>query len=136
MANDLSYDDVTLPAGCFAKGEVKFQLASLMYDFAVIDTPGFGVGLQLGAEWAKLQGEVYAEAGNDSFRARSSDVRRLRLVQAGRGKERQRWSAGPGPAIQRPYRGREPGILIGQQQIARRCCAGQAGTERRGASFR
>jgi hypothetical protein len=73
LGSDLSYDDVTIPAGSFAKGEVKFHLASLMYDYAVVDTPSFGVGLQVGAQWAKLEGEVYAEAGEESFSARSSD---------------------------------------------------------------
>lgn len=73
LGSDLSYDDITIPAGSFAKGEVKFHLASLMYDYAVVDTETFGVGLQIGAEWAKLEGEVYAEAGENSFSARSSD---------------------------------------------------------------
>jgi hypothetical protein len=73
LGSDLSYDDITIPAGSFAKGKVKFQLASLMYDFAVVDTETFNLGLQVGAQWAKLEGRVYAEAGEDSFEARSSD---------------------------------------------------------------
>jgi len=73
LGSDLSYDGVTIPAGSFAKGKVKFQLASLMYDFAVVDTPTFNLGLQIGAEWAKLEGRVYAEAGDDRYQARSSD---------------------------------------------------------------
>ena len=39
LGQDLSFDDVTIPAGSFAKGKAKFQLASLMYDYAVVDDP-------------------------------------------------------------------------------------------------
>ena len=73
LGQDLSYDDVTIPAGSFAKGKAKFQLASLMYDYAVVDTPTFNLGLQIGAEWAKLEGRLYAEAGENSYETRSSD---------------------------------------------------------------
>lgn len=73
LGEDLSYDDVTIPAGSFAKGKAKFQLASLMYDYAVVDTPTFNLGLQIGAEWAKLEGRLYAEAGENSYETRSSD---------------------------------------------------------------
>lgn len=74
LSEDLSYDDVTIPAGSFAKGEVEFQLASLMYDFAVVETERSSIGLQLGAEWAKLKGSVYAEAGEDSYRDSRSET--------------------------------------------------------------
>lgn len=65
---------MTIPAGSFAKGEVEFQLASLMYDFAVVETERSSLGLQLGAEWAKLKGSVYAEAGEDSYRDSRSET--------------------------------------------------------------
>ncbi|RPE75845.1 YfaZ family protein [Vulcaniibacterium tengchongense] len=67
LDRDLSYDEVTLPAGSFARGEIEFQLASLMYDYAVVDTGTFELGLQVGAEWAKLEGTLHAEAGADVF---------------------------------------------------------------------
>ncbi|MGX5729151.1 hypothetical protein ACWKWK_01310 [Pseudoxanthomonas beigongshangi] len=73
LGQDLSYDDITIPAGSFAKGKAKFQLASLMYDYAVVDTDRFDLGLQIGAEWAKLEGRLYAEAGENSYETRSSD---------------------------------------------------------------
>lgn len=73
LNNDLSFDDVTLPAGSFARAEVEFTLASLMYDYAVVDTDTFELGLQIGAEWAKLEGTLLAEAGPDRFRDSSSE---------------------------------------------------------------
>ncbi|KRG71649.1 hypothetical protein [Pseudoxanthomonas dokdonensis] len=73
LGQDLSYDDITLPAGSFAKGKVKFQLASLMYDYSVVDTPTFTMGLQIGAEWAKLEGNLYAEAGEYSYETSNSE---------------------------------------------------------------
>ena len=73
LGSDLSYDDVTIPAGSFATGKAKFQLASLMYDYAVVDTPKFNMGLQIGAEWAKLEGRLHAESGPNVYEAGSSD---------------------------------------------------------------
>lgn len=73
LGSDLSYDDVTLPAGSYAESNIKFQLASLMYDYSVVDTPTFTMGLQIGAEWAKVDGRLYAEAGDDSYRSRASE---------------------------------------------------------------
>ena len=50
LDGDLSFDDITIPAGSFARAEVEFTLASLMYDYAVVDTDQFELGLQIGAE--------------------------------------------------------------------------------------
>ncbi len=65
LGEDISYDGTTVPAGSYAKLETRFQLASLIYDFSVVDTEQFSWGLQLGAEWAKLDGKVTADAGPD-----------------------------------------------------------------------
>lgn len=73
LNEDLSYDDVTLPAGSFARAETRFQLASLMYDYAIVESDSVSVGLQIGAEWAKLEGNLYAEAGEDSYEGSSSE---------------------------------------------------------------
>lgn len=73
LDRDLSFDDTTLPAGSFARAEVEFTLASLMYDYAVVDTGQFELGLQIGAEWAKLEGTLLAEAGPDRFRDSASE---------------------------------------------------------------
>ena len=50
LDEDLSFDDITIPAGSFARAETEFQLASLMYDYSVVDTDSVSVGLQIGAE--------------------------------------------------------------------------------------
>ena len=63
LDGDLSFGEVTIPAGSFARAEAEFTLASLMYDYAVVDTDTFELGLQIGAEWAKLDGRLLAEAG-------------------------------------------------------------------------
>lgn len=73
LESDLSFDDTTIPAGSFARAETEFQLASLMYDFAVVDGERFGLGLQVGAEWAKLEGRLHAEAGADVYDDSSSE---------------------------------------------------------------
>lgn len=74
LGEDLSYDDTTIPAGSFARGEVEFQLASLVYDFAVIDGERSSLGLQVGAEWARLKGSVHAESGEDRYRDSESET--------------------------------------------------------------
>jgi len=73
LGEDLSFDDVTIPAGSFARAETEFQLASLMYDYSVVDTDSVSVGLQIGAEWAKLEGKLHAEAGEDVYDDSSSE---------------------------------------------------------------
>ncbi|HEY5850112.1 MAG TPA: hypothetical protein VIT62_05015 [Lysobacter sp.] len=73
LNDDLSFDDVTIPAGSFARGETEFTLASLMYDYAVVDTDQFELGLQIGAEWAKLEGTLLAEAGENRFFDQASE---------------------------------------------------------------
>ncbi len=73
LGSDLSYEDVTIPAGSFATGEAEFQLASLMYDYSVVDTDRFNMGLQIGAEWAKLDGRITAQSGEDYYEASSSE---------------------------------------------------------------
>ena len=67
LGEDISFGDTTIPSGSFAKGKAQFDLASLVYDFALVETPTTSFGLQIGAEWVRLKGSVYAESGNDSF---------------------------------------------------------------------
>ena len=68
LGSALSYDDVTLPAGSFARIDTKFELASLVYDFAVVETDKVSLGLQVGAEYAKLESTLSAEAGELEYR--------------------------------------------------------------------
>ncbi|MEP6908085.1 MAG: hypothetical protein ABI858_08925 [Pseudoxanthomonas sp.] len=73
LGEDLTYDDVTLPAGSFARADTRFQLASLMYDYSIVQSDAVSVGLQIGAEWAKLEGNLRAEAGDNVYDGSSSE---------------------------------------------------------------
>ena len=73
LSDDISFDGNTIPAGSFAKAESKFELASLVYDFAVVETDTVSLGLQIGAEYAKIEGQLYAEAGELSYETRASE---------------------------------------------------------------
>lgn len=52
-----------IPAGSFVQGGVEFQVASLVYDFEVLNAENVGLGLQLGAEWAKAEATASADLG-------------------------------------------------------------------------
>lgn len=67
LGQDLSYDDITIPEGSYAEAELDFQLASLLYDYSVVQTDSFSLGLQIGAEWAKAKATLVAEAGEDRW---------------------------------------------------------------------
>lgn len=64
LDDGISFDGVSVPAGSFVKGELKYQVASLVYDYSVVDTDKFDLGLQLGAEYAKVSTTAYASVGN------------------------------------------------------------------------
>lgn len=68
LGEDITIGDDVVPAGAFAKADARFHLASLIYDFSVIDSPSFSAGLQLGAEYARLDGEVFAQADDRTWR--------------------------------------------------------------------
>lgn len=88
LGQDISFDDITIPAGSFAKAETQFELASAMYDYAVVETPTTSLGLQIGVEYAKLEGKIYAEAGPNRFEDRASDDGYAPVIGA-------RWTASP-----------------------------------------
>jgi len=64
LNDGISFDGTTVPAGSFIKGELKYQVASLVYDYSVVDTERFDLGLQLGAEYAKVSTNAYADVGD------------------------------------------------------------------------
>lgn len=64
LGEDVSYDGTDVPSGSFIKGQLKYQVASLVYDYSVIDSPNASLGLQLGAEWAKVSAKGYADLGD------------------------------------------------------------------------
>ncbi|MFC6839571.1 hypothetical protein [Xanthomonas theicola] len=63
LGQDVSYNGTTVPAGSFIKGELKYQVASLVYDYAAIDAPTYNLGLQIGAEYARVEANAYADLG-------------------------------------------------------------------------
>lgn len=73
LGEDVTFGDTTIPAGSFAKSKVEFDLGSVMYDYAVVETPTVSLGLQVGAEWARLKGNVYATDGTESFESTESE---------------------------------------------------------------
>jgi len=63
LGQDITFGDVNVPADSFVKAELKYQVASLVYDYSVVDTEKFDLGLQLGAEYAKVSTKGYADLG-------------------------------------------------------------------------
>lgn len=63
LGQDISFGNVNVPADSFVKAELKYQVASLVYDYSVVDTEKFDLGLQLGAEYAKVSTKGYADLG-------------------------------------------------------------------------
>src|SRR5690606_16018072 len=60
LGEPISFEDVTIPAGSFAAAEVGLHVAALLYDFAVVETETLSLGLQVGLEYAKLEGRLSA----------------------------------------------------------------------------
>lgn len=73
LTQDVSFDNVTIPAGSFARAKAKFELASAMYDYAVIETDTVSWGLQIGVEYAKIEGKLRAQAGTADYNASQSE---------------------------------------------------------------
>lgn len=73
LGENISYDDITIPAGSYAEAELDFQLASLLYDYSVVENESFSLGLQIGAEWAKAKASLVAEAGEDRWADSASE---------------------------------------------------------------
>lgn len=67
LGEDVTFGETTFPAGTEAQAEVQFDLASLVYDFALVETDTTSFGLQIGAEWAKLENTIEAASGEDGF---------------------------------------------------------------------
>lgn len=72
LGEGISFGDTTVPADSFVKGELKYQVASLVYDYSVVDGDRFDLGLQLGAEYAKVSTRAHADLG-DLYQGRFLD---------------------------------------------------------------
>ena len=64
LNDTVTYDGTTVPAGSFVKGELKYQVASFVYDYSVVDTDTVDLGLQIGAEYARIDADAYADLGS------------------------------------------------------------------------
>lgn len=73
LGEDVSFDDTTIPAGSSGKFESQFDLASVVYDYALVETPTVSFGLQIGAEWARLKARASADDGTNNFSAKASE---------------------------------------------------------------
>jgi len=73
LGEDVVLGDTTFPAGSMAKARAEFDLGSVVYDYALVETPTTSFGLQVGAEWARLEGSVAASDGTDRFESRESE---------------------------------------------------------------
>lgn len=63
LGGAISFDTITIPAGSTARGEVDVRLTGLAYDFALVETPTFSAGLQLGVQNARISGRLRATSG-------------------------------------------------------------------------
>lgn len=73
LDEDVTFDGTTFPAGSRVDLDTRFDLGSVMYDYALVETPTFGFGLQVGVETAGLRGTLRGESGEDTFRVRESE---------------------------------------------------------------
>ena len=63
LDQSVSWEGESVPAGSFVKGDLTYQVSSLVYDFAAVDTSDFQLGLQLGVEYAKVTAKADADLG-------------------------------------------------------------------------
>lgn len=73
LEEPISFDTITIPAGSAAFGDMQFRLAGLAYDFAVVETPTVSVGLQLGVQYARLEGRLRAQSGLNVYDERGEE---------------------------------------------------------------
>lgn len=64
LNDNIAFGEINVPNGSFVKAELKYQVATLVYDYSVVDTDTFDLGLQIGAEWAQVSAKGYADLGN------------------------------------------------------------------------
>lgn len=74
LGQDLDFDGIEFPADSQAHLDTDFHLASLVYDYAVVETPNASLGLQIGLESARLEADLRATAGDESFRAHGRET--------------------------------------------------------------
>lgn len=72
LEDNLVVGDGTLPAGTMAKTRARFDLGSLVYDYALMESPSVSFGAQIGVAWAELKGSLSVVNGTAQARTRES----------------------------------------------------------------
>ena len=72
LDRDTAIDDIVITSGSEASAGARVALGTLVYDYAVLETPRSSVGLQFGAAWGLVEGHVQASTGLGIVRDRQS----------------------------------------------------------------
>lgn len=73
LGEDLVLGETTIPAGTTAGFDTEFDLGGLVYDFAVVETPTTSIGLQIGAQRAKMAADLVVDSDGERYTARESE---------------------------------------------------------------
>ena len=73
LGEAIDVGETGIPAGTRASLDTEFDLGGLVYDFAVVESPTTSIGLQIGAQRARLAAELVAVTEEETFRARESE---------------------------------------------------------------
>ena len=74
LGEPIDLGDIGIPAGSAASLDTDFDLGGLVYDFALVETPTTSLGLQIGAQRAKLSAHLRATSDSDGiYNARQSE---------------------------------------------------------------
>lgn len=94
LDHDVDIDGSVVPAGSTASTHTRFDLGSLVYDYAITETPTTSIGLQVGAAWADVDGRVRATDASviSNNRERESGVAPVLGLRWTSNTRDQRWS--------------------------------------------
>lgn len=71
--HDFDVDGIIVPVRSEASTRVRTGLGTVIYDYAWKETPTLSLGLQIGAAWGQLEGQVQANSGPLSVRTRQGE---------------------------------------------------------------
>ena len=80
LGEEISFDDVVIPAGSSARADAEMSLGGVAYDFAVVEAPTVSWGLQLGVQEARVEGRLRAVSGANTYDRSDSESGLLPLV--------------------------------------------------------
>ncbi len=73
LDEDVEVGDDIIPAGSTGSAKARFGLGNLVYDYAFVETPTVSFGLQIGAAWADVEGDIRASDSEIEVNARESE---------------------------------------------------------------